>query len=56
MTRSNQEQFEAPGEWEREVPYDIRERTFQFAVRVSQVIRQLPDDTATRVVAVVAYQ
>jgi four helix bundle protein len=51
MTRRKQEQFEAPGEWEREVPYDIRERTFQFAVRVLQVIRQLPDDTATRVVA-----
>ena len=51
MTRRKQEQFEAPGEWEREVPYDIRERTFQFAVQVLQVIRQLPDDTATRVVA-----
>jgi len=24
--------FVAPGDWEREVPYDIRERTFQFAV------------------------
>jgi four helix bundle protein len=44
-------QFEAPDGWEREVPYDIRERTFQFAVRVIQAVRRLPDDTATRVVA-----
>ena len=44
-------QFEAPEGWEREVPYDIRERTFQFAVRVIQAVRRLPDDAATRVVA-----
>lgn len=44
-------QFEALGDWKREVPYDIRERTFQFAVRVLQAIRQLPDNSATRVVA-----
>jgi len=43
--------FEAPGDWARDVPYDIRERTFQFAVRVIQAVRRLPDDTATRVVA-----
>jgi four helix bundle protein len=43
--------FVAPGDWEREVPYDIRERTFQFAVRVLKAIRKLPDDSATRVVA-----
>jgi four helix bundle protein len=43
--------FEAPKEWERDVPYDIRERTFQFAVRVIQAVRRLPDDAATRVVA-----
>jgi four helix bundle protein len=44
-------QFEAPEGWEREVPYDIRERTFQFAVRIIRVVRRLPDDAATRVVA-----
>jgi four helix bundle protein len=33
------------------VPYDIRERTFQFAVRVIGTVRRLPDDGATRVVA-----
>ena len=43
--------FEAPKEWKRDVPYDIRERTFQFAVRVIQAVRRLPDDAATRVVA-----
>ena len=43
--------FEAPEGWERDVPYDIRERTFQFAVRVLRAIRQLPGDQATRVVA-----
>jgi four helix bundle protein len=46
-----QERFEPPEDWEREVPYDIRERTFQFAVRVLREIRRLPDDPATRVVA-----
>ena len=43
--------FEAPNGWERDVPYDIRERTLQFAVRVIQAIRCLPDDAATRVLA-----
>ena len=42
---------EAPPGWDRDVPYDIRERTFRFAVRVIQAIRCLPDDAATRVVA-----
>ncbi len=44
-------QFEAPQDWEREVPYDIRERTFQFAVRVLRAIQCLKDNSATRVVA-----
>jgi four helix bundle protein len=43
--------FEAPTDWNRDVPYDIRERTFQFAVQVIQAVRSLPDDTATRVIA-----
>lgn len=43
--------FEAPTEWKRDVPYDIRERSFQFAVRVIQGVRPLPDDAATRVLA-----
>lgn len=43
--------FEAPTDWARDVPYDIRERSFQFAVRVVRAVRRLPDDTATRVVA-----
>ena len=43
--------FEAPEGWGREVPYDIRERTFQFAVRIIRAVRCLPDDGATRVVA-----
>ena len=43
--------FEAPNGWERDVPYDIRERTLQFAVRVIQAIRRLPEDAATRVLA-----
>ena len=51
MAHGKRGRFEAPGDWEREVPYDIRERTFQFAVRVLRAIRQLPDDPATRVVA-----
>jgi len=51
MAHRKQGRFEAPGGWEREVPYDIRERTFQFAVQVLRAIRQLPDDSATRVVA-----
>jgi len=43
--------FEAPSGWDRDVPYDIRERTLQFAVRVIQAIRHLPEDAATRVLA-----
>jgi four helix bundle protein len=43
--------FEAPSGWARDVPYDIRERTLQFAVRVIQAIRCLPEDAATRVLA-----
>jgi four helix bundle protein len=42
---------EAPPGWDRDVPYDIRERTLQFAVRVIRAVRRLPQDTATRVVA-----
>ena len=51
VAHTRQGRFVAPGDWEREVPYDIRERTFQFAVRVLKAVRQLPDDSATRVVA-----
>ena len=51
VAHTRQGRFVAPGDWEREVPYDIRERTFQFAVRVLKAIRKLPDDSATRVVA-----
>jgi four helix bundle protein len=43
--------FEAPEDWTRDVPYDIRERSFQFAVRVIRAVRHLPNDAATRVVA-----
>jgi four helix bundle protein len=42
---------EPPPGWDRDVPYDIRERTFQFAVRVIRAVRRLPKDAATRVVA-----
>ena len=42
---------EAPPGWDKDVQYDIRERAFQFAVRVIQAVRRLPQDTATRVVA-----
>ena len=51
MAHRSRGELEAPAGWEKEVPYDIRERTFRFAVRVLQAIRQLPDDPATRVVA-----
>jgi four helix bundle protein len=51
MAHRRQGKFETPEGWAREVPYDIRERTFQFAVRVLQAVRQLPDDPSTRVVA-----
>jgi len=40
----------APPGWDRDVPYDIRERTFQFAVRVIRAVRLLPQDAAARVV------
>ncbi|MFW6135663.1 MAG: four helix bundle protein [Chloroflexota bacterium] len=43
--------LEAPADWAREVPYDIRERSFQFAVEVIRAVRRLPSDPATRVVA-----
>jgi four helix bundle protein len=43
--------FETPADWARDVPYDIRERAFQFAVRVVRAVRRLPDDTASRVLA-----
>ena len=43
--------FETPEGWEKDVPYDIRERTFRFAVRVIMAVRNLPDDSASRVVA-----
>lgn len=39
----------APLGWDRDVPYDIRERALRFAVRVIQAVRTLPDDPATRV-------
>ena len=43
--------FETPAGWEREVPYDIRDRTFQFAVRIIHAVRRLPRDAATHVIA-----
>lgn len=43
--------FEAPADWTRDVPYDIRERSLQFAVGVIRAVRHLPNDAATRVVA-----
>ncbi len=43
--------FEAPANWTRDVPYDIRERTFQFAVRTIRTTQRLPNNTATRIVA-----
>lgn len=42
--------FEAPVDWARDVPYDIRERSFRFAVRVICAVRHLPNDAASRVV------
>jgi len=51
MAHRRRGEFETPEGWEREVPYDIRERTFQSAVRVLRAIRRLPNDSATRVVA-----
>ncbi len=49
MDSRKQGRFQPPGEWERDVPYDIRERTFQFAVRVLRAVRQLSNDQASRV-------
>lgn len=51
MSDKRQGQFQPAGEWKRDVPYDIRERTFQFAVRVLRAIRRLSNDQASRVVA-----
>jgi four helix bundle protein len=42
--------FEAPADWARDVPYDIRERSFRFAVRAIRSVRRLPNDAASRVV------
>ena len=50
MKEPNRARREAPPGWNQDVPYDIRERTFRFAVRVIRAIRCLPQDTATRVV------
>jgi len=41
---------EAPPGWDRDVPYDIRERALQFAVRVVKAVRRLSEDPAARVV------
>lgn len=49
MKKQSGSRREPPPEWDRDVPYDIRERTFQFAVRVIQAVRHLPRNTATRV-------
>ena len=51
MKQRQSSRREAPPGWDRDVPYDIRERTFQFAVRVIRAVRRLPKDVATRVVA-----
>ena len=51
MSHRERGQFQPPGKWERDVPYDIRERTVQFAVRVLRAVRQLANDQANRVVA-----
>ena len=40
----------SPAGWDRDVPYDIRERTFQFAVRVIRAARKLPRDTTAQVI------
>jgi four helix bundle protein len=51
MKQRQSSRREAPPGWDRDVPYDIRERTFLFAVRVIRAVRRLPQDAATRVVA-----
>lgn len=51
MARTQQgSRREAPAVWDRDVPYDIRERTSQFAVRVIQAVRQLPRDATAQVI------
>jgi four helix bundle protein len=35
-------QFEQPSDWDRDVPYDIRERAFQFAVTSIKALNTLP--------------
>lgn len=50
MKQQRSSRREAPPGWNRDVPYDIRERTFQFAVWVIRAMRRLPQDAATRVV------
>ena len=50
MKKQQSSRRAAPPGWDRDVPYDIRERTFQFAVRVIRAVRRLPQDAATRVV------
>jgi four helix bundle protein len=51
MKQRQSSRREAPPGWDRDVPYDIRERTFLFAVQVIRAVRRLPQDAATRVVA-----
>lgn len=51
MEQQQRSMRKAPPGWDRDVPYDIRERTLQFAVRVIRAIRRLPQDAATRVIA-----
>ena len=34
--------FEQPADWDRDVPYDIRERAFQFAVATIKALNTLP--------------
>jgi four helix bundle protein len=50
MRQQRDSRRKAPPGWDRDVPYDIRERTFQFAVRVIRAVRRLPQDAATRVI------
>jgi four helix bundle protein len=50
MEKQRGSRRKAPPGWDRDVPYDIRERTFQFAVRVIQAVRQWPRDTVAQVV------
>ena len=50
MRQHGNSRRKAPPGWDRDVPYDIRERTFQFAVRVIRAVRLLPQDAATRVI------